>query len=41
MKLTVFAYGSDDDIDQFDGLKGRKEKFFSSLIESMVYMNSN
>ena len=41
MKLTVFAYGCDDDVDQFDRLKGRREKIFSSLIESMVYMNSN
>ena len=42
MKLTVFVYGCDDNVDQFDQPdKDRKEKIFSSLIESMVYINSN
>ena len=40
-KLIVFVCGCNDDVDQFDRSKGRKEKLFLSLIESMVYMNSN
>ena len=41
-KLTVFVYGCDDEVDQFDRPnKERKENFFSSLIESMMYINSN